>query len=269
MFLADCHTHSSCSFDADFPMAAMAKTAYEYGLTSLTLTDHCDLLGLEGETVLTYDWEPVLKQRKEMLDAFGARIDLPLGIEFGMGFLFPEAARKILSQPGLDFVIGSVHNQSQEAGGKDFYFLDYSTMDRCRAALDNYFTSMIALAAQPEFYDVVGHIIYPFRYMKGDYAVPPKVEEYRDEVFEICRLAAQNGKGIEINTWKGQTLAEWIPVLKLFKEAGGEYITVGSDAHAPAPIGKGIKEAYQIMQDCGFRYVANYHERKPDMVKLK
>ena len=269
MFLADCHTHSSCSFDADFPMAAMAKTAYEYGLTSLTLTDHCDLLGLEGETVLTYDWEPVLKQRKEMLDAFGARIDLPLGIEFGMGFLFPEAARKILSQPGLDFVIGSVHNQSQEAGGKDFYFLDYSTMDRCRAALDNYFTSMIALAAQPEFYDVVGHIIYPFRSMKGDYAVPPKVEEYRDEVFEICRLAAQNGKGIEINTWKGQTLAEWIPVLKLFKEAGGEYITVGSDAHAPAPIGKGIKEAYQLMQDCGFRYVANYHERKPDMVKLK
>ena len=86
MFLADCHTHSSCSFDADFPMVAMAKTAYEYGLTSLTLTDHCDLLGLEGETVLTYDWEPVLKQRKEMLDAFGARIDLPLGIEFGMGF---------------------------------------------------------------------------------------------------------------------------------------------------------------------------------------
>ena len=95
MFLADCHTHSSCSFDAEFPMAAMAKTAYEYGLTSLTLTDHCDLLGLEGETVLTYDWEPVLKQRKEMLDAFGARVIAEQLNELGFSlseesFIFPE-----------------------------------------------------------------------------------------------------------------------------------------------------------------------------------
>ena len=59
------------------------------------------------------------------------------------------------------------------------------------------------------------------------------------------------------------------PRPEALQEAGGEYITVGSDAHAPAPIGRGIREAYQIMQDCGFRYVANYHERKPDMIRLK
>lgn len=269
MFLADCHTHSVCSPDSEIPMVAMAQKAYEYGLTSLTLTDHCDLLSLEGQPTLTYDWTPVRKERKSMLDAFGARLDLPFGIELGMGFLYPDQTRVILSEPGLDFVIGSAHNLSLEAGGRDFFCLDYTTLDDCYAALDNYFQSMLALAAAPEFYDVVGHIIYPLRYMKGNYPQPPSVDRYRDQIFEICRRAAQAGKGIEINTWKGQTLGEWIPVLKLFKEAGGEYITVGSDAHAPAPIGRGIREAYQLMQDCGFRYVANYHERKPDMIKLK
>lgn len=268
MFLADCHTHSVCSPDSEIPMVQMAQKAVEYGLTHLTLTDHCDLLSIEGVPTPNYDWAPVLKERKSMLDAFGTRIDLPMGVELGMGFLFPEAARAILSQPGLDFVIGSAHNLSREAGGRDFFLLDYTTLEDCYKALDNYFQSMLALAAAPELYDVVGHIIYPLRYMKGEYPEAPSTDRYRDEIFEICRRAAEAGKGIEINTWKGQSLEPWIPVLKLFKEAGGEIVTVGSDAHAPAPVGRGIKEAYQIMQDCGFRYAAVYHERKPDMFRL-
>ena len=269
MFLADCHTHSVCSPDSEVPMVRMAGKAVEYGITSLTLTDHCDLLSLEGEPTPTYDWAPVRRERKAMLDAYGTKLDLPMGVELGMGFLYPEETREILSEPGLDFVIGSAHNLSPAAGGRDFYMLDYATLDDCYQALNNYFESMQTLAATPEFYDVVGHIIYPLRYMKGNYPEPPGIERYRDQIFEICRLAAEAGKGIEINTWKGQTLAEWIPVLKLFKEAGGEIVTVGSDAHAPGPVGRGIPEVYQIMQDCGFRYVALYHERKPKMIRLK
>ena len=87
-------------------------------------------------------------------------------------------------------------------------------------------------------------------------------------VNEILRLAKEGGRGIEINTWKGQTLSEWIPVLKMYRELGGEIITVGSDAHAPDPIARGVPEAYRMMKDCGFRYVAVYHERKPDFIKL-
>lgn len=267
MFLADCHTHSICSPDAEYPMVQMARKAHEYGLNALCLTDHCDLLSIEGEETLHYDWAPVLRQREEMLDAFGTKLDLPMGIEFGMGFLFPEAAEKVLSQPGLDFVIGSAHNLSLEAGGRDFFLLDYSSLEDCYRALDNYFQSMLALAAGP-YYDVVGHIIYPLRYMKGEYPTSPDIWRYKDQIHEILRLAVEQGKGIEINTWKGKTLGEWLPVLKLYRELGGEIVTVGSDAHAPAPLGRGIREAYQLMEDCGFRYVAVYHQRKPDMFRI-
>ena len=34
-------------------MLQMAQKAYEYGLHALCLTDHCDLLSLEGERTLT------------------------------------------------------------------------------------------------------------------------------------------------------------------------------------------------------------------------
>ena len=268
MFLADCHTHCVCSPDSSTPMAEMGKRAVECGLTTLSLTDHCDLLSLEGERTLDYDWTPVLAQREETLAAVGAGLDLPLGVELGMGFLFPEAADRILSQPGLDFVIGAAHNLSEAAGGRDFYLLDYETPADCYEALDDYFRSMLLLAAG-RHYDVVAHIIYPLRYMRHRPFPLPSLTRYRDQIREILRLAADSGRGIEINTWKGQTLAEWLPVLKLYKEVGGEIITVGSDAHAPGPIARGIPEAYNMMRDCGFRYVAVYHERKPDFIKLK
>lgn len=264
--IADCHTHSRVSPDSNAPMVEMARQAVTYGLDVMCLTDHCDLLSLEGERTLDYNWQAVLRERQTMLDAFGTRLDLPLGLEFGMAHLYPEAAEKILSQPGLDFVIGSCHNMDEKDGGRDFYLLSYDTLEDCYRALDNYFASMKKMAATP-YYDVVGHVIYPLRYMNGPYETP-SLARYRDQIREILRLAIDSGRGIEINTWKGQTLAEWLPLLKDYKELGGEILTVGSDAHAPDPLGRGIREAYQLMQDCGFRYVAVYHQRKPEMFRL-
>lgn len=264
--IADCHTHSRVSPDSNAPMVEMARQAVTYGLDVMCLTDHCDLLSLEGERTLDYNWQAVLRERQTMLDAFGTRLDLPLGLEFGMAHLYPEAAEKILSQPGLDFVIGSCHNMDEKDGGRDFYLLSYDTLEDCYRALDNYFASMQKMAATP-YYDVVGHVIYPLRYMNGPYETP-SLARYRDQIREILRLTIDSGRGIEINTWKGQTLAEWLPLLKDYKELGGEILTVGSDAHAPDPLGRGIREAYQLMQDCGFRYVAVYHQRKPEMFRL-
>ena len=264
--IADCHTHSRVSPDSNAPMVEMARQALAYGLDVMCLTDHCDLLSLEGERTLDYNWQAVLRERQTMLDAFGTRLDLPLGLEFGMAHLYPEAAEKILSQPGLDFVIGSCHNMDEKDGGRDFYLLSYDTLEDCYRALDNYFASMQKMAATP-YYDVVGHVIYPLRYMNGPYETP-SLARYRDQIREILRLAIDSGRGSEINTWKGQTLAAWRPLLKDYKELGGEILTVGSDAHAPDPLGRGIREAYQLMQDCGFRYVAVYHQRKPELFRL-
>ena len=81
MFLADCHTHSKCSPDSNAPMLQMAQKAYEYGLNTLCLTDHCDLLSLEGERVLV-----AVNMSEDGFDAFhdayrGPAVDLITGAQ--------------------------------------------------------------------------------------------------------------------------------------------------------------------------------------------
>lgn len=267
MRLADHHTHSDASPDSVTPLPQMVQGAVQAGVSVLCITDHCDFLTLEGERVPFYDWSGPLAQFHKTKAVCPSELKLCLGLEFGVPFLDEEAAARVLDVPELDFVIGSVHNLSEEAGGGDFYCLDYDTEADCYKALDDYFLSMQRLA-ESDFYDVLGHIIYPLRYMRGKYKHPIDVLRYTDEIRSILRTAVQKGRGMEINTWKGQTLQDWIPILKLYRDCGGEILTVGSDAHAPSPIGCGIPEAYSMMQELGFRYVAHYYGRKPEFHQL-
>lgn len=263
MYLTDYHTHSRLSPDGFVPLEDMARSALDAGLSELCITDHCDLLGGHGEPVTGYDWTPALRQFHETVPEFEGRLKLKLGIEFGSGHLDPDLSASLLARPELDFVIGSVHNMSPQAGGTDFYFLEYHTRADCDAALDNYFDSMDELA-KTDYYDVLGHIIYPLRYMHGLGSMDP----YYDRIHELLRTAAGLGRGIEINTYRGRTIEEWRPVLERWRDVGGELVTVGSDAHRPEHVGLGVRDAYELLLDTGFRYVAVYERRKPVPIKI-
>lgn len=263
MYLTDYHTHSHLSPDGFVPLAEMAQAALSAGLSELCVTDHRDLLSEHGEPVTGYDWAPAVRQFHETLPQFEGRLKLKLGIEFGSGHLNPTVARTILSQPELDFVIGSVHNMSPDTGGLDFYYVEYNSRSDCDAALDNYFDSMDKLA-RTGFYDVLGHIIYPLRYMHGLGSMDP----YYDRICQLLATAARAGRGIEVNTYRGNTIAEWRPVLERWRDVGGELITVGSDAHRPEHVALGVREAYELIRDVGFRYVTVYEKRKPVQIKI-
>lgn len=267
MYYTDYHTHSSCSFDGRMPMRDMAAAAVASGLSELCLTDHCDLMNERGGRRFTYDWSPVLAQREEMLRLFGERLKLPMGLELSMSHVDGDAAHRILSQPGLDFVIGSIHNHSEDDGGTDFFCGHYTDPGICYRALDDYFASMETLAPL-DTYDVLGHIIYPLRYMTARDGQPVSLDRYTDRIRGILRSAVEHGHGIEMNTWTGKTLEDWLPVLELYKECGGEIITTGSDAHVPGGVGKGIPEIYDLLLHAGFRYVTVYRARKPEFVKI-
>lgn len=86
----------------------------------------------------------------------------------GAGHAPSESGRRCghLCPPEADFILGSVHNLSPERGGTDLFFLDFSTVQACYDALDDYFASLALLAAT-DFYDVLAHLIYPLRYMQA------------------------------------------------------------------------------------------------------
>ena len=87
----------------------------------------------------------------------------------------------------------------------------------------------------------------------------------------LLKLLIENGKGIEINTAGIAKIGfphPHIDALKLYKELGGEIITVGSDAHKKEDIGFGFDVANDLLKQIGFRYYTLFKERKPEFIKL-
>lgn len=267
MFLGDLHTHSLCSPDGAFSMLDMARSAQKAGLTYLCVTDHCDLLDLNGVFTLDYDHAPCREEFQRAVAGLPQGLTLGRGIELGEAYERPDVARAILSDaPELDFVIGSVHNFSRVMGKQDFYNADYKDPAMCHTALDDYLDSLLALSQLPECYDALAHILYPLRYMhRAGQDVSLAQRDYPERLNVILGHVAQAGKALEVNTWRGRTVSEWEPLLRQFKAQGGEYVTVGSDAHHVQDVGKGVAAAYELMKTCGFRYTAIYQNRRPIM----
>lgn len=267
MFLGDLHTHSLCSPDGAFSMLDMARAAARAGLTYLCITDHCDLLDLNGTFTPRHDWAPARAALAQAKGCLPAGLELSMGVELGEAYEDPDTARAILAAaPQLDLVIGSVHNFHAIMGRQDFYNADYQSSEMCHAALDDYLSSLEALAGLPDCYDTLAHILYPLRYMRqAGQDVSLTQGDYPGRLAVILGQVARAGKALEINTWRGQTVEEWEPLLRQFKSLGGEYVTVGSDAHHTRDVGAGVREAYELMRACGYRYTAVYKQRKPCM----
>ncbi|MCI8537292.1 MAG: PHP domain-containing protein [Oscillospiraceae bacterium] len=266
MYLTDYHTHSSCSHDGHVTMREMAEAACGLGLAELCITDHCDTLDGEGGWSSAYDWAPVLAQYEEARQALAGRMTVRLGVELGNASSDLTASRAWLNQPALDLVIGSIHCWSMAAGGKDYYFDKYDTPEKCARTMEDYFGQMAELVSAPDCFDVLGHVIYPIRYMNRD-GQNPSLAPYEEQIRDIFRRAAGQGRGMEINTYRGRTIEEWKPVLTWFRESGGEIVTIGSDAHQIDQLA-GHRAAYELLEACGFRYFACYEKRKPLLRRL-
>ena len=265
MYLTDLHMHSRCSPDGSYSMTEMARAAAEAGLAELCFTDHCDLMDLHGAFTPEFCWAPLEQEYREAQIPKG--LTARFGIELGEAQEDVKAAQQILDHAHLDFVIGSIHNMSRAAGGADFYYIKYQTKAQCYDCLDDYFAQMLSLTRWGGF-DVLGHVSYPLRYMRNRDKQNVDLKPYWDQLEEIFRLIAEQGKGIELNTNRGRSLSEWLPILRLYRDCGGEIVTVGSDAHVPEHVALGVKEGYELLKAANFRYVATYKERKPNFWRL-
>ena len=120
-------------------------------------------------------------------------------------------------------------------------------------------------------FDVLGHIDYIVRYGKRKEKFYT-YEEVQDEIEEILKNLIATGRGLEVNTagWKyGLKFCHPQPgIIKRYRELGGEIITIGSDAHLPEYVGYEFSRAEEVLRQCGFRYYAQFRNRKPEFIKL-
>ena len=271
MYFCDTHTHSLISPDSDAPLADMARRAAGLGLQELCVTDHCDLIDGSGRPVDAFDWPAAKEQLRRVRSQLGDRLSLRLGLELGSAVYDPDLARRILGEgaPELDFVLGSLHNWLGERDNIDLYYTDYTgDLPLARHCVEHCLRHTWTLVTDcPDCYDSLAHIIYPLRYIQRD-GLSLSLDAYEEQTRAIFTQVAATGHALEVNTCRGRSLAEWLPLLCWFKQCGGEFVTLGSDAHRPQDLAKGIREAGQLLEQAGFSYLTCYEKRRPVPHKL-
>ena len=262
------HFHSRCSFDAEHSLTELCAAAEASGLRYLCLTDHCDLIDEFGREDDSWDWAQVDRELMEARARY-PHLEISRGVELGQAMLREESARRVLSDPDIDFVLGSMHHTMAR---EDFYYLRYSDPGKCEEILEEYLNCLLALSAT-DYLDSLAHLTYPLRYMQVRDGVAVDIHRFDDLIREILRTLAERGKALEINTsGYRQGMGGPMPppyILRLFREAGGELITIGTDAHEPAHMASGLTEGAALLDSCGFRYLTLYKRRKPIQKKLE
>ena len=98
------------------------------------------------------------------------------------------------------------------------------------------------------------------------------------KVYTLLHTLIENGKGIELNVadlvpgGREEPLLMTFPsvdILRRYRELGGDIITVGSDAHTTKAAGVGIREGYELLSECGFKYTAIYRRHKPEFKRIE
>ena len=265
MYRADYHLHTLISSDSPASLEQQARSALDAGLNELCVTDHWNLLDQKGNPLpRTRDWVPSIAQCQEVRQLFGDCLEIRLGIEVGNGEVDPASVSEGLRQAGaeLDFVIGSLHNTSLGTGGLGIFTAakQCQQIDEGIAMLEDYVCTLNTLA-QSDTFDVIGHVIYPLRYLPHQWQLT--LDPYEEQLRQLFHTLVQSGRGIEFNTTQGHTIEEWVPVLKLYRDCGGEIITTGSDAHRVGQVGAGFNHAAALLKHLGFQYYATYQKRKP------
>lgn len=264
----DLHTHSRFSFDGEDGAEDMIRRAAALGMTHYALTDHIEVnqffdpeYGMEESAAQAAKTLPALKEK------YAGEIVFLYGVELGQPHHDPALAEKILAGNPCDFVIGSCH---MLRGYEDFYFLDYRK-NPPKKLLPLYFEEVLEMAETADF-DVLGHLTYPLRYIEGDYGIAVDMKKYGAVIDEIFRTLIRRGKGIEINTSGfrqkiGKALPD-LPYIKRYRALGGEILTIGSDAHKTADLGKNIPDGIRLAKEAGFDRIAVFRGRRAEFIPI-
>lgn len=272
MLVTDMHVHSCFSSDSKEQPECIIETAIKKGFQYIYFTDHhdTDFPVNPEEPMMDFqlDFESYVSKILELKEIYKNQIQVLLGVEQG---ICPETAPKITAISNMypfDFIIGSSHLTKLNNG--DPFYASYYEGKSNVAAYREYFASEAENILLTDGFDVYGHLDYAIRYCP-DPNFEYHFDDYRDIVEVLLKRLIEKGKGIEINTAGIAKIGfphPHIQALRLYKELGGEIITVGSDAHAKENLGYGFDVAEELLKTTGFHYYTIFQNRKPEFIKL-
>lgn len=259
----DFHMHSTVSFDGHSAPEEMVRAAEMAGLKEMCFTDHID----EDPRGIITDQIFAVEDYNAAYDHLHSdKVKIRRGLEFGLLNDNRESFKRYLGMRHYDFVLGSIHYADNE----DVYYGPYWDNRNLFQGERQYLEDTLMCVKLHDDFDVLAHLTYISKAKNNPYHTPVKLEDHREVVEEILKVLVAKGKGMEINTSGVDRCGDFLPsmdYLRLFKQLGGEIVTVGSDAHAANRVGQYTHRACEILKDI-FGYVCTFEDRKPIFHKL-
>lgn len=265
--IPDFHLHTSFSGDCSAPVKQQLEQAVSLGMKELCITDHNDYCVDSGDIDFNLDFEAYFSALSKLKEEYKDRIHLNIGVEMGLQPFLAQYCKEIALRYPFDFIIGSVHF----VNGRDPYYPEYFKGRSPSEAYLEYFQTVLHCLQSCNDFDVLGHLDYVIRY-GPDNIFSPSEEPFVSCIEQILSLLIEKGRGLECNTCGYRYgLGQPNPsafILEKYRKMGGQIITLGSDAHEPANIGRDFKRGAELLKACGFSYYSVFRQRQPVFFKL-
>ena len=264
--MVDCHLHTAAfSGDASATLDGYLARARALGLGWIATTEHVDFCpsdscyGHYDATQHRALYARVRAQRARQRAPLKAP-GVGIGVEVDYQTPYADEARHFVEHATYDYVLGSVHYvQGELIFDRGFYRRSE------REAFVAYFEEALR-AVRSGLFDVLGHLDIVKRCGVQHYG-PFGPHRYGDEIDALLRACVETGTGIEINTsgYRGPPQEPFpaLPVLRRYRALGGEVLTIGSDAHCVADLGRDADRALDLARAAGFRAITIFVDRQP------
>lgn len=257
----DFHLHSEHSIDSTASMESMVLSAIDKNLKSVCFTDHVDFDSTNLKIDIGFRESDYFRNIKQVKYKYAHDIEILSGVEIGMQPHLFEKYNHFINHNPFDFVLMSIHC----IDGVDLHQDEFISNLEPIEVLEKYYNDMLLCIKNYNNFDVMGHFDYIDRCFL-DYSKMPRYDEYYLIISEILKLLIDNGKGIELNTSGILSGLKYfhpkIQILNLYRELGGEIITIGSNAHKPEDVGYEYRTAERMLKELGFKYIHIFKERK-------
>ncbi len=262
MYITDTHVHTEFSADSSAPVRSQIEQALHLGMTEICITDHHDPDTPFTDLDFTLDLEQYVPAMEAIREEYKGKIRVLIGIELGLQAHIADLLASVAANYPFDYIIGSSHF----VDGADPYDPSFFEGWSQKEALERYFEATLNRVRTIPDFDSLGHLDYVVRYSPSKNRFY-SYDQYRDFIDPILSALIEQGKGLECNTGGYKYgLGQPNPsadILKQYRKMGGEIVTIGSDAHEPRHLGYSFSQAQELLKECGFRYYAVYHGRKP------
>ena len=263
--MIDYHLHTLFCNHATGSMERYIQSAVDLGLREICFLDHLTIQRAEPGLSMTPEEVPFYFQAVQVLkQKYRKEISIKAGLEIDFNPAFTDFFQDIIETFAFDVIAASLHFP-----GDTDIVTHRSAWRHGRDDVDNvyelYFEHLKKMLDH-RYFDVICHID-----LIKKFGQKPS-RSFEKEFDEILLMVKDKNLTVEVNTSGydhpvGDIYPSW-EVLKKCHEQG-IHITLGSDAHHPANVGRHYERVLPILLSAGYRRLSTFTKRQRTEIQIR